>query len=196
MSLFHTQVNESPDLDDFIRNLEESAEDMSYTILRMVGQEALKYLKDYTSRKTDPRYRRKMGPDPSDPEFRIKYFKYQQRQQDPNRPTHPGGWGDISHDLVDGYYARTEKVDAGWQLTLGNKSGHAGYVEAKDGYFVISGVMDPGGPVDKAIRKAFRRLNPSWKITNTPGKLNIVGDVSSVQQSLFASPISDSVDGT
>jgi hypothetical protein len=37
-------------------------------------------------------------------------------------------------------------------------------VEARDGYFVVSGVTAAGGPVDRALREAIAEIAPGWEM--------------------------------
>jgi hypothetical protein len=41
---------------------------------------------------------------------------------------------------------------------------YAIYLEAHDGYFVLSGIMDPGGPVEKEIRRLVGMVAPEWTV--------------------------------
>lgn len=50
-------------------------------------------------------------------------------------------------------------------LWLRNTMDYAAALEAKDGYFVLSGVAEQGGPLDAALRKAARALGPLSTIT-------------------------------
>jgi hypothetical protein len=82
----------------------------------------------------------------------------------PVRRAHPGHWADISGDLARSYWWKIEEHADGTVLAIGNSSGHAAFVEARDGFFVISGVMDRGGPVAEAIRDIAPKVAPGWKV--------------------------------
>lgn len=87
------------------------------------------------------------------------------------RPTHPGGWADITGDLMRKYKFRIELDGDAWRLLIINSSEHAVYVEARDGLFVVQGVTDPGGPVHKALQHAINKLAPGWKLESYDGIL-------------------------
>lgn len=83
----------------------------------------------------------------------------------PNRRAHPGGWADVTSQLANSYdFTVTREGTRGVVLTLLNSAEHAAYLEARDGYFVLRGVTEPGGPVDKAIRAAVRVVAPDWRV--------------------------------
>lgn len=164
LSLFHTQL-EGPDMQDFMKSIEQSMDDWTKEILWLVVLDVVTYLKSYTSKRNPPRYRRKwmLGPNLE----RVKVTKKNVSSISPDRPAHPGGWSDVEGDLRDQYYGRVEPAEGGgFRAIIGNRSGHAAYVEAKDGYFVVTGVFAPNGPVFKALRKYMRLYAPGMKITN------------------------------
>lgn len=158
MRLFEGSV-ESPDLRDLIANLEANTTDTVHAVLEFVRKDVLYFLKSYTDVQRPPRYQRK---------FVLKEGLY--RVKVPNsdrtgwRPAHPGGWADISGDLKKRYYTDLQLVNGAWRLAVGNRSEHAAYVEAMDGFFVVSGVLEPGGPVARSIRRALTALGVSWRI--------------------------------
>lgn len=80
------------------------------------------------------------------------------------RPAHPGGWADVSSDLAASYAYTIEPMAGGWALVLTNGMAYAAALEARDGFWVLSGVADPGGPVEVALRKAVAVLAPDWTI--------------------------------
>lgn len=186
-SLFKSTLVESPDYREFVNNIEMSMGERVQTILRLIGVEVRVYLQSYTSKRNPPRYRKKYTYGDSGERLK-KLYKYEQRALQPDRPAHPGAWSDVSKELMEGYYVQVKKNDVDWELVIGNRSSHAVYVEAKDGYFVVTGIMDPGGPVDRAIRRAFKLMGATWKIQNRPGQIVQTGQDSGVQQRLFAYP--------
>lgn len=99
------------------------------------------------------------------------------------RRAHPGGWADVTGQLAASYYFAvtvgsrrlvwTEPVAPGTtnnppkrggiprtlppgrlSLVLGNLADHAVYVEAMDGYYVLTGVTEEAGPIESALRRA------------------------------------------
>lgn len=113
----------------------------------------------------------------------VKSFTGQAAPLDKKHPfprgAHPGGWGDISNDLVDKYFATvTLNPDGNWQLNVGNTSDHAVFVEAKDGLLVVRGLTEKGGPVAKAIYQANKQLGDRFKVTEVAvGTDAILGDL-------------------
>lgn len=69
----------------------------------------------------------------------------------PMRPAHPGHWADISGALALAYAYEVVVSDNGVQLRMLNSMEYAVYLENHLGYWVLSGVTDPGGPVDQAL---------------------------------------------
>lgn len=162
LSLFHTQL-EDPDMKDFMTSIEQTMAQWTIEILNLVMLDAVTYLKSYTSKRNPPRYRRKFMINADS--VRIKVTKKNVGSISPDRPAHPGGWSDVENDLRDSYYGRVEIAESGGcRLIIGNRSGHAAYVEAMDGYFVVTGVFAQGGPVLKALVKYMRMYAPGVKI--------------------------------
>lgn len=95
----------------------------------------------------------------------IAYLKsYSKGERKPDgRPTHPGHWGDVTYELRDSY--EYEVVDG--KLWLANTSGHAAYVEAMDGYFVLSGVGD-SEEFAYALRAGLRKVYPRARVKDGP----------------------------
>lgn len=163
MLKFESQVK-SPDLQHFLKNIEADTNEKVGMILEFVRKDLLIYLKGYTTR---------MAP----PDYRVSYYG-----KDPKapRPTHPGGWADISGGLKKGYKAEVRTVaDGGHQLVVWNDAvtekgnNQAQYIEAMTGMFVVSGIMDPDGPVAYQVRQAIKKLAPGWVVTAEGGNLNV-----------------------
>lgn len=159
MRLFTTSV-ESPDLQGMIKDLEVSATDTTKAVLEFVRKDVYHFLRSYTNVVKPPRYQRKWTLDAN--QRRIKVPRSDRTGW---RPVHPGHWADVSYDLKKKYFTDLRFEDGGWRLYVGNRSDHAVYVEAMDGYFVVHGVLDPNGPVARSIRKALRVLGVDWKVT-------------------------------
>lgn len=86
------------------------------------------------------------------------------RPGEPSRKAHPGGWADVTANLSNAYDFKI--TDRGGDLILRfvNTMEYAIYLEQRDGYYVLSGVTDSGGPVEKALRKALPRVAPNWRL--------------------------------
>jgi hypothetical protein len=80
------------------------------------------------------------------------------------RQAHPGHWADVTGQLALAYAWTVTRVGSGVVLVLSNSAEYAAALEARDGYFVLSGVADPGGPVDLALRAAIARVAPDWRV--------------------------------
>lgn len=108
-------------------------------VAELVGVETVKYLKSYTAGLQPPET---PGGSP--------------------RPKHVGGWSDITRSLVDAYGYRVKDLEDLILLSVFNADDEAIFVELMEGYFVLHGVMDPGGPVDLALRRAVAEVAPDW----------------------------------
>jgi hypothetical protein len=86
------------------------------------------------------------------------------RRRMDHRPRHPGGWADKSGRLARSYDYEVARTGDGVALTILNTDAKATLVEARDGYFVVSGVTEAGGPVDRALREAIAELAPGWEV--------------------------------
>lgn len=81
------------------------------------------------------------------------------------RRLHPGGWADRTGETADSFSYRIERRGPGWRLVIENDSRAAVELEEMDGIFVVSGVADPGGPVEQAMRAAVDEVAPGWVVT-------------------------------
>lgn len=84
----------------------------------------------------------------------------------PNRPAHPGHWADRTGNLANAYGWEVSPLPDGFVLALYNTMEYAVYLEAHDGFFVLSGVTERGGPVEKAVREAIATIAPEWTVIN------------------------------
>lgn len=134
-------ANDGIDLKALIPNIRRKVLAQAHVILDQAGAELMQYLTSYTSEMVPGREK---GASP--------------------RPAHPGGWGDVSGDLMQEYFYEVEDMGAGPRLKVGNHSEHAVYVEARDGFLVVSGLFEPGGPLEDAVRHAVAAVNAEWKI--------------------------------
>jgi hypothetical protein len=77
------------------------------------------------------------------------------------------GWATITGELAAGYAFEVTQVDGGARLTLRNDVDYAIYLEAKHGFFVLSGVLDPGGPVEQALVEVCARIAPEFQVVRS-----------------------------
>jgi len=80
------------------------------------------------------------------------------------RRIHPGAWADRTGNLADHYGYQVDHDTGVWRLVIYNSAKHAHLLEALDGYFVVRGIMDKGGPVWDALTQAVRELAPEWRV--------------------------------
>jgi hypothetical protein len=126
---------------DWMRNHVQETDKRIELILQIVGANTVAYLRSLTTVRRPP-----------------------VRKGEGERWAHPGGWADISSNLANAYAFEVRQSGAGWELVLSNHMEYAAYLEAKDGYFVLSGVTEPGGPVEQAIRDAVAEVAPGWVV--------------------------------
>jgi hypothetical protein len=80
------------------------------------------------------------------------------------RAAHPGHWADVTGELARNYRWHIEDTTTGVRLVLSNETPYAVFLEAHDGFFVLSGVADEGGPVQKAMREVMPQVAPGWEV--------------------------------
>ncbi len=114
-------------------------------ILDKIGIETIAFLRSHTS-ETRPPARKPGG------------------KMTGTRPAHPGGWADVTGDLARAYSYDVSTNSDGVVLTLRNTMEYAIYLEARDGYFVLSGVTEAGGPVVRALRDVVHEIAPGWEV--------------------------------
>lgn len=118
-----------------VANIEVKTKANAVVLAQMVGIEVTNYLRSLTA-KTRPPARAGEG----------------------NRFAHPGGWADVRGTLANAYEWSVTPTATGARLRLSNSMSYAIFLELKDGYYVLSGVGEEGGPVDAAIRKIAGKL--------------------------------------
>lgn len=141
--MFNAEAGELDGVIDAVAALEADAGQKIRAILEYIGIQTVAYLRSLTDKVAPPI-----------------------RRGDPPRRRHPGYWADRSGALAAAYAApRVDSVGLGsWRLELSNSMEYAAALEARDGYFVLSGVADRGGPVEEALRKAVARIAPDWRV--------------------------------
>lgn len=140
------------ELGNFLSSVRHQVMDNAGEVLHIASELLLKYVKSYTNQLAPP-----------------------DSQHRNVRHTHPGGWADVSHDLQDKYFSSVQLEGNAWTMTIGNNSAHAVYVEARDGFLVVHGLTEVGGPVEQAIRRAARLANKGWKV-HVIGEIDPLGD--------------------
>lgn len=135
------------ELDQIIGDTVEEQTEVLRNVLDAVGAETVSYLRSYTSQRV-PAVRR----------------------GEPERKAHPGGWGDVTSNLMNSYrYEVLNNLDGGLMLVLINGMEYAATLEARDGFFVLSGVTDRDGPVQRALRKVIETVAPQWQLETLTG---------------------------
>jgi hypothetical protein len=132
---------DNPDLGPMLLELEQDTRTRIIMVLEAIGLETIAYLRSKTKEMRPPV---RAGRKP--------------------RPAHPGHWADVTGQLVNSYSYRVENLPHGVSLVFENSAEYAAALEAKEGYFVLSGVADPGGPVDQALRRIVPIIAPDWTI--------------------------------
>lgn len=89
----------------------------------------------------------------------IEYLRSYTGQLKPDgRMKHPGEWADITYHLKESFYNNVTKTEVGWVLTVGNDAEYAIYLDRKQGYYVLSGVLDREGDIGiRIIKKHLER---------------------------------------
>ncbi len=152
--MFTVRASEPEFLDQVVANVVLDALTKLELVLQQVGQETVDYLRSLTEH-TQPGW-----PDP----------------QGPPRQAHPGEWADRSGQLAASYGFEVVRTATSVTLRLTNDAEYAFWVEVMDGYFVLSGVTDPGGPVEQAFRTIAARLAPDMAIVVESAQRDVEGD--------------------
>lgn len=134
-------VAAEPDVVSAIEALQADATDKIEVILQLVGAQTIAYLRSLTEEIRPPAFR-----------------------GGPMRRAHPGHWADVTGELAREYSWEVERPGDDVVLVLRNDSGHAVWVEIREGFFVLSGVAEPGGPVEAALKAVIPRVAPGWVV--------------------------------
>lgn len=130
-----------PDWQKAIQGLAVETEQKIRLVMEAVAVETIAYLKSHTAERRPPA-----------------------RRGGPLRPAHPGHWADVTGQLVNSYAWEVNPIDGGTRLVLRNDAEYAVYLEARDGFFVLSGVTDPGGPVEEALVEVCAKIAPEFRV--------------------------------
>lgn len=128
-----------PDWQQAIKYLAITTEAKVAKVMDSVGSETIKYLQSFIAL-SHPPGRPRVG------------------------PFHPGGWRDQSKSLSEGYNYTVTPVRGGTRLAIRNDDQEASYLEHRNGFFVVGGVTDPGGPVETALVAAAAVIAPEWVV--------------------------------
>lgn len=83
---------------------------------------------------------------------------------EPPRRAHPGHWADVTSQLALSYEGEVQRIPGGARLILRNGAEYAAALEARDGFFVLSGVAEAGGPIDQALAVVVPRVAPGMHL--------------------------------
>lgn len=74
------------------------------------------------------------------------------------------GWRNVTGNLADSYAFEVHTHSDGPTLVLSNSAEYAATLQARDGYFVLTGVLDAGGPVEGALLRGAASVAPDWEV--------------------------------
>ena len=131
-----------PDVQKALQELVATTEQKIKLVMEAVAVETIAYLKSFQADRKPPH--KTVPPPPG--------------------PYHPGGWRDITSQLVNSYGWEINPIDGGVRLVLKNDAEYAVYLEHRDGFFVLSGVTDPGGPVEQALIEVCAQIAPEFQV--------------------------------
>lgn len=137
---------DQPDWVEAIQAIEADAASKLRMVVEAIGPEVVAYLRSHTS---------EMRPPARIPSTRTRTGP---------RPAHPGHWADVTGQLAASYASDVQGDARSVTLTLSNSAEYAVHLERREGFWVLSGVMDPGGPVEQALRRAVQRYAPGWEV--------------------------------
>jgi hypothetical protein len=164
-----TAVTDQRYLDELAHAVEIEAIERLRLALEQVGQEVVDFLRTLAeppewrpglarSRRTGKLYQPGfIGPRRANSRIKL---------EGPRR-AYPGHWAARSGQLALSYSFEVVVGADSVTLILRNTAEYAFWVEVMDGFYVLSGVMDDGGPVEHALRAIVGRLFPDWRVVNT-----------------------------
>jgi hypothetical protein len=86
------------------------------------------------------------------------------RAGEPARKARQGHWADDSGNLARAYSWSPQEDGDSISLILENPMEYAAALDVKEGFFVLRGVADKGGPVEQALRAAVKEIEPEWDV--------------------------------
>jgi hypothetical protein len=75
-----------------------------------------------------------------------------------------GGWADVTGNLAASYGHDVNHGADSVELELRNTMEYARHLDQRDGYFVLSGVTEAGGPLEQAIERTLPAIDPEWRL--------------------------------
>lgn len=80
------------------------------------------------------------------------------------RPAHPEplNWSDVRGVTAASYYYKVEETATGWRLEIGNTAETAVFLEARDGYAVVTGIVSAF--VVPILIETAREVAPEWEV--------------------------------
>lgn len=85
------------------------------------------------------------------------------------RRAHIGHWADRRGTLALSYSYEVVRGPDVVTVILRNTAEYAIYLELHDGYWVLSGATEDGGPAEVALRAAVSRVRPDWDFRPSSG---------------------------
>lgn len=141
-----------------LRGIQAQSEEKVRILLEMVGTEVISALRSLTSEMRPP------ARIPGTAKTTKRGKKKPARKTGPRR-AHPGHWADITGALANAYaHEVVRDAEGGYALVLTNGMEYAAALDALDGYFVLRGVTDRGGPVHLALMQALKIAAPGWEV--------------------------------
>ena len=138
---------DQPDWSAQIERLALDAHAKMYLVAEAIGVETIAYLRSLTSEMRPP--------------ARVPGTKTVTGV----RRAHPGHWADVTGQLAASYDHEVQRIGRSEVvLSLMNHAEYAAHLERRDGYYVLSGVTDPGGPVEQALIRAVQKHAPGWEV--------------------------------
>jgi len=87
------------------------------------------------------------------------------RPGEPARKARYGHWADNSGNLARAYDYNVEQTPNSITIVFSNSMDYAAALDVKEGFFVLRGVADRGGPVEQMLRRAVQELAPDWTLS-------------------------------
>lgn len=121
-------------LKQFEKDLRQDGRDFLYNIGTYIAIASEDWLKDFTG-KTQPAI----------------------NDREPPRRARRGGWADITGNLANSIFNDVEKQGDSVQIKVGAQMEYASELDEKDGYFVVSGLIDETeSPIDQFVEDALQ----------------------------------------
>ena len=141
MSDIHVIAGELQGLTETLREIEVDAETKIRKVMHLIGIRTIEYLRDLIDETQPPI-----------------------RPGEPARQARRGHWADNTGNLARAYDYEVSELAGAITLTLSNHMEYAAALDTKEGYFVLRGVTDKGGPVEQMLIRAVREIAPDWEV--------------------------------